>query len=255
MKHLHVYLFLAAHMLVASICIRAMVNGPPGMFLETLIISVVCLQGSLLGIWAALAGRPAPWRFTALLVLLVLFTRLLRTISPGYATFWGAVVLAQMIGTAVPFFLMRFLGLEVVEQIPDISTPVKYRAQFSIRSLLEWTAAVAILLSALPMMPKDFQELFMADRRLFILGLFATDALLGLPAIWIALGTRRALLRGLVLALMGLILGVFLPMTAPAADSKYIVLMLVLYTLWLTASLWVFCPLGYRLVWRRAIPC
>lgn len=258
MKDYRLLRLIAAHLVGAILGMMIMLRRDSATYLLIVwAISLASAQGSLLGIWVALAGKARPWRFAVLIVVLVTVTRMVDVrFGDSHLQGWGYFLLAQMIGTGMPLFLMRFLGMEMAKEMPDDSTLVVYRAQFSILALLEWTVVVAILLGLVPMMPEEFRKPFTSPEECCVVfGLFGLDAFLGMASLWIALGTRWTPLRGLVLGLIGMFLGLFLAMMMPDPEVLLIIVFPVFHVLWLVASLWVFRTVGYRLVWRRAVRC
>lgn len=245
---------MAAH---AGAAVAAMVAAPgaPGrsLLLEATIAALMVAQGCLLGAWVAFGGRPAPWRLAGTSVALVLGIIALKSITYERDVFQvGFLVLAQMLGTSVPLLAARFVGLEVARSLPDGSVPTVYRFQFSLRGMLEWTAAVAILLGILPLASEEFREMFRPRDLCRPVGLFAIDGLVATAALWVTLGVQRTAVRLAVLAASGVGMAIFLASMQPP-DTLLVVVFPLLVAALLLASLWVFRGLGYRLVWRRSL--
>jgi hypothetical protein len=230
-------------------------GGPPWFPIELMVMTLAISQGSLLGIWAALGGPPAPWRLLATAAALVACMWLL----PGLfvdadVEVWTYVVFTQMVGTSLPLLALRLRGLGIVRPTPSDPEPELQKLQFTLRSLLEWTTALAVLLGMVQMTPEDFREAFTSwQGGLEIVAIFGGDALLALAALWTALGARWTAARLLLLGLAG---GVAATGIA-VVDAPYRLItalaFLLLSVAWLVGSLWVFRVAGYRLAWRRAI--
>lgn len=224
-----------------------------GQILEVL-SSVSIAQGSLLGIWAAMAGCGTPWRFSLLIFVLVGGTWFvaLPDRSQPRPEIWLYFVLAQMLGTCVPFFVLRFFGLQVRQSEPDPALPRRFRPQFTIMAMLQWMAAVAVLFGTVPLMPEEFRRAFTSPREVsLVLGVFGIDAIIGVTALWLTLGNGRLALRIIAMLVIAVALAVFL-VAHSGTDIAFIISFSVLYPLWLLASLAVLRRLGYRVGWRRA---
>lgn len=248
-------LCLIGHLLVALGMMAFLgFNEPMGMgLLSILLISLMVSQGSLLGIWAALGGPPTPWRFVAVVVGSVLLIWALDTAFPQRdAEIWGYFILVQLIATSLPLIALRFRGLGLT--LPGDDLPgEKQRLQFSLRSLLEWTTAVAVLLGMLQMTPENFREPFTTwDGLAAMCGIFGADALLALATLWIALGARVLVARVAVFALtaIGVVIGVTV---ADPGSTPQTLLLPILSAVWMILSLWPFRSAGYRLIWRRVV--
>ena len=249
---------LAVHGTVAVATVAGMGTALGGgdELLTFLLMSLATAQGSLLGIWVALGGPPTPWRLIGAVVTLVGLMWVLYAAFPGSGVeVWAYFMLAQSLATSLPLLALRFRGLAVALPDPDDSAPQMQKLQFSLRSLLEWTTALAVLLGTLQMTTEEFQKPFTSWQGLAEIGaLLCADALLALAALWMALGARSPGARMLMLGLV--LVGSAFAIASTLDDSlllTWIPLFVLLSTLWLIASLWVFRVLGYRLIWRRTV--
>ena len=261
MKNRRVGFLLAAHAGAAVAGIAMVAPRPSSHFIEAVAAALALSQGCLLGTWAAFAGRPTPWRLAGTTVALVVGSIILHPNPHGRGDpSYAFIVLVQVLGTSVPLLAARFVGLEVARSLPDGSAPTVYRFQFSLRAMLEWTAAAAILLGMVPLLSDEFRDLFLRGDwqtnnwkavNWPTLGLFAIDGLVAMAALWVTLGVQRTAVRLAVLAASGVGLAIFLASMRPPAS--WVVAFPLLVAALLLASLWVFRGLGYRLVWRRSL--
>lgn len=245
---------LIAHGVLALVTILGMGIGkgnlPEPIFL--LFISMAIGQGSLVGIWVAFGGRATPWRLIGGTVGLIGWMWCLDIGLPqSEAHYWTYYVLAQTVGTGLPFVALRFCGLGIHRHRPGSPTPKKQGLQFSIRALLEWTTALAVLLGTLPMTPWEFRRPF-ASVEFELYGLFGSCALLALIVLWTMLAVRWPAARILVL---GLALTATVTVGIPTfpATLGYGILFYASTALWLIVSLWVLRRGGYRLAWRGSV--
>lgn len=244
---------LIAHGVLALVTVLGMgIDGrnlPEPFFL--LFVSMAIGQGSLVGIWIAFGGRATPWRLIGGTVGLIGCTWCLEIGLPqSGAYYWTYYVLAQTVGTGLLLVALRFSGLGINWRPPGSPAPEKQRLQFSIRSLMEWTAGLAVLLGTLPMTPEEFREVF-ARETLGAFGVFGSSALLALATLWISLGTRRAVARILVLCLALVAASVSMTIVLPGLGGG--ILLSVCCVFWLVSSLWVLRRAGYRLAWRGSV--
>lgn len=247
--------------------------GPPS---ETTLIVAEALAASQVGlvaVWLVLGGGrfPAACRLAALWLVVVLFSRLLR--SGAQLADWellssasAVIFLTQILATAVPLWALRYAGLMLEEADRQEAAP--QRLQFSVRALVMWTAGLAVFLVMLsyavgegflfwrfffgPLPPFGWLELAK-------LGLgHAAIALAGLPVV---LDRRRPVVRTCVLlGLAGgtvwvswLVAGqVPTPATPPSElDPTHRFWLLMLLEAWLVvACLWPVRLSGLRLAWR-----
>ena len=216
--------------------------------LVMLCISLAFSLGSLLGIWVALGGQPSAWRFLAVTV-------------GGAACVWLAeeacFVLAQTVVTSLLFWVLRLVGVGLVKVSPDgcLHDPAAGggRFQFSLRSLLEWTTALAVLLGLLHYLPDDFFSVFLRPETWFV---SIPGALVATAAFWATLGTRGPTLRfaalGLVLTIPGSIAWL-LPSLGGLWGACAVFAFLGQQALWDIELLRLFRTAGYRLSvrWKR----
>jgi hypothetical protein len=246
------------HASAAAVCLGLMLSGhrPPGEIGAVVVLAILLAQGSLLAIWAAFGGRATPWRFAGVVATLAVATLLLKKLTSSSALdpqTWGYFMLANMIGTSAPCLLLRFLGLQVVRPLAQDSGAVPYRFQFSLRSLLEWTAAVAVLCSMLQIMPADFRQEFTGARWYRMVIVFAVAGLVSVVWLWVALGARWLALRLALLALTLAAVTTLILMTHPPS-ILFIVALVASHAGCLFGTFLAVRTLGCRLLWRPPMP-
>ncbi len=172
---------------------------------------VVVSQFYLAGIWVALGRRSSPWRLVAVGMLLTCLTRLLdgqqyRDIiflfSPGVLTTLGTLL------------LLRVLGFRLQSQVGEPQPGNAGKFQFSLRSILIWTAVIAILFSlaslAHPDIAQTIEHVTLQELLAFFLPIHLLFTGVCVAEMAIILGMRRpwiglALILPIVLALFGLL--------------------------------------------------
>jgi hypothetical protein len=206
-------------------------------------------QAVLIALWGA-ASRSSPWRRLAGLVagaayLETLFPRDLRGEFLGTAALTVAVTTASLL-------VLRALGIRLARQVEE-GRPGRGEAEglrFSIRGLMLFTAAVALLSAGARALQGTPERLIL----LMVLWALCFVAV-GLVTLWAALGYARSLWRCLVVFAVSPVLGAFFALAAHAHQAGwfYILLTMLLYPACLLGSLFVVRSCGYRLV-GRAVP-
>jgi hypothetical protein len=215
--------------------------GLPHILVAPLIASAMC-QAVLLALWVVNSTASPFVRLGALAGGVVYVEALVANIVTGELFGIGITTLAA---TSLSLLVLRRLGIVLVRRVdsnrPDPDATAGLR--FSIRSLMIVTAAVAILIAgaqalrAGPTGPRRVNP---------VLGLCFTAV--GLVALWAGLGHARPFLRGPVLILLALSLGVFFAIAANAhrAGWIYVLLTMLLFSTGLLASLSLIRACGYR---------
>ncbi len=246
---------LAVHVLLGTVAVWATDAGGP--FVQIVAASLVISQGGLLGIWAALGGRPAPWRLLAVLAVLIGCMWLSDVIFP-HAFFpqvstWVYLLSAVTAGLAL--LVLRAWGITIVKPGRGDLAAETHRFQFSLRSLLEWTAGMAAFLAAFQMTTEGFLGWICSSvqRTVAILMFYGTVGLLAGAALGVALGTRFAPARILALGATGAaVVAAVMHIPGPLPLGEAIVFG-ALCVVWLAGTLWLFRLAGYRLLWRGAV--
>jgi len=213
-----------------------------------LFASALC-QALLLALWGA-SSKVSPWGRMAGLVAGAVY---LEALFPHALTqeFFGTSTIAIAV-TTVTLVVVRALGVRLTRQ-DDAGQPARVGTdglRFSIRGLMLFTAAVALLSAA----ARALQE--SPNHRLMLMVVWALCFVtVGLVALWAALGNPRPLWRGPVVFALSPVLGAFFAIAthAHAAGCVYITLVMLLYPTLLLGSLLIVRSCGYRLV-RPAVP-
>lgn len=147
------------------------------------------------------------------------------------------------------FLLVRALGVEILDPSACPAIAERWRFQFSLASLFEWTTALAVLLGVFHYLP--MQGLLRVLSQSEAVVCIAGNSLIVFGAIWAILGTRYPLVRYLMLVLgCGIPVVISVLMDAPFWEAF---LLFVTEAVWITGSLWLVRAAGYRLLWRRRI--
>lgn len=204
-------------------------------------------QAVLLAVWGV-ASTISPWARVAVLVvgaacLEVLLNCRLR------AEFLGTVTVTIAVTTA-SLLAVRALGVGFTQQAEN-SQPGRPDAEglrFSIRGLMAFTAAVALLCAGARALQANPARIFLVTA-IWALCFVAV----GLATLWAALGEVRPQRRWPVVFALSPVLGAFFAYAADAhqAGWVYIILSMLLFSANLFMSLLVVRSCGYRLV-RRA---
>jgi hypothetical protein len=214
-----------------------------------LFASVLC-QAVLLALWAASSGVSS-WGRMAGLVAGAVF---LEALFPAdlRREFFGISTVTITLTTAI-LLVVRSLGIRLTRR-HDSGQPARVEIEglrFSIRGLMLFTAAVALLSAGartLRETPHGIVLLSMIWALCFVA--------VGLAALWAALGNARPHGRGPVVLVLSPVLGAFFAFAADAqrAGWVYIILSMLLCSATLLGSLLVVRACGYRLV-RGAASC
>jgi hypothetical protein len=211
-----------------------------------LVASILC-QALLLALWATTSGASPWWRLAGLVVGAVYLEALFP--SDFRREFLGMSTIAVAV-TTVALLVVRALGLRLTRPA-DPAQPARPELegfQFSIRGLMLFTAAVAVLSAAaraLQDSPRGFMLLVVVWAMCFVA--------VGVVALWAALGVSRPLRRGPIVFALSPVLGAFFATAAHAhrAGCVYILLIMLLYPTLSIGSLLVVRSCGYRFVRRE----
>jgi len=258
-RRLLVSLLLLATVLVDCVA-RSMAEGQEFPHLTILLTWALQLsQVSLAAVWLGLGGRWGMWRMAAVVVVVAAWSYAMSTLSGApLVEQWAVWLMTQTVAVSVPLLVGRSLGLRLVDiagvSAEADSAPGTPRLQFSIRQMLGWTTALAVILGGLKCIA-PYESLLLSplgDWPMFIV--FIGHALVGLAAVWAVLGTSRQALRiGALVLAEGAALGAFL-LTLPSPDAATPEAAVLYFTqvLLLVGSLSVFRVAGYWLSWVPA---
>lgn len=206
---------------------------------------------NLLCFWAVWGGKPTPWRWAGIIVFFVVIIRMTQGEYWSFVPSFFCQALYQVLISSLPCWTARFVGIQVAVNLPD-NVPAGVasdapRYQFSLAALLGWVTAVAVVMAALKCIPAaSFVEPG-------VLPWPATCTLLGLPAIWVALGRRWLAIRCLAVLLMTLAVVTTLVMRFDPFMAQSVTATCLLATIWFLATLLFLRKDGYRLIWRGRV--
>lgn len=216
--------------------------------------SLVACQGSILAFWATLGGKASPWRLVLATVAVVAWQSLATDMRSDVGTIvLSSIRIAQMFTVSLLLLSIRFVGLRLSCDDMGPIAPDAYKIQFSLRSMLEWTAAAAVLLGAIHYAPSDFPSgvcEFLALHPYDVL--LVAGILIAIVSLWATLSKRSMGLRvGVLLATLGVctLVGEVLK----SGDFPQFGLFFSCQTILLIGSLWPVRLAGYRLIWRRRV--
>jgi hypothetical protein len=223
--------------------------GLDRILLVPLFASILC-QAVLLSLWGV-TSRVSPWGRMAGLVAGAVYLEALWFSGDLRRGSFGVSTITIAITTAI-CLVGRALGLRLAQQ-DNHTRPARADAEglrFSIRGLMVFTAAVALLSAG----ARALQE---SPRRMILLMSVWSMCFVavGLADFWATLGNVRPLGRGTIVLVLSPSLGAFFAFAAGAHPHgwAYIILTMLLYAALLLGSLLVVRSCGYRLV-RRAAP-
>jgi hypothetical protein len=201
-------------------------------------------QSFLLSLWGA-ASQVMLWKrlaglVTGVLYLEALAPRDLRREFPGIWTITITVTMGSLL-------VLRRFGV-IVKRPGDHGQPARPEPKgprFSIRGVMIFTAAIALLCAGARALQASSQRLLL----IILVFVWVTSIVaVGLVSLWAALGDARPLRRGPAVFVLSPALGVYLAVPAHTAGRVYILLIMVLYPTALMASLLIVRSCGYRLV-------
>ena len=216
--------------------------------------SIFYAQPYLVGVWIAFGQRTLPWRMVAVAVTSTCLAHCVKNVSymapefiavlsPGIPVVLGALLLARVLG-------LRFYDSSTTTP-PDDSP----KFQFSLRRMLEWTAAVAVLCSMAAIAPPDvYSELrsFATEEPLMLVTIHALLGGISLAFVAVVLGMRRLWLGIGVLGVAGLLVAYLLCRVSGAEPSEMFVFV-GSYMFWLTLCFVPVRLFGYRYGRRRLV--
>ena len=218
--------------------------------------SITQSHGSLLAVWVAFGGKGSPWRLVAAVVgaiawIWIEYNSEFRSDMPVEII----ITSAQMVMSSALLLIARLLGLELadvlrIETAPNVPSGRPW-VQFSLRSLLSWTAALAVMLGMLHYLPSEL--VFHLRDPFELSAIFSGRLLVVLGALWIALGTRWPTVRIMVMALTVAAALATWYLVAGQAELWEFLLFYHAQAAYLVGSLWLIRLAGYRLVWRRRV--
>ena len=206
---------------------------------------VVICQFNLAGIWVAMGHRISPWRLLAVGVFLTCLTwgsgdvvrdlhDIMFILTPNIFVTLGALFLARMCG----FYL---------HDSKSIHTGNTSKLQFSLRSILIWTAVIAMLLSLASLMNPEYAQMpafFNWQDLLYLIPLLLLFTGTCLAELIIILAMRRPWLGHVVF--LPIVLSLFGLFGWLQDDAEGFVVVGTCTVLWFALSFWPLRFLGWR---------
>jgi hypothetical protein len=236
----------AVHVVLHVIALWVMMipgSGPSGRLFDLVLFPLFTLgpsQGTLLALWAVLGGGRFVWRSVPTLLGTIVYLWYFKSANRE----WLDTTFGELGGWFAILLVGRLAGLQLARTADARHDP--RRRQFSIRDMLVWMVAVAVLLSALRCLPLNARM----PRTIFAGVLFTSLSLVGGASMFSLLGQGWLLAR--VLALPGAVaVGAVLLSRFPGAHSGWhFAMLLALIGGWLAGSLLCVRRAGYRLTWQ-----
>ena len=133
----------------------AVLEGPSGLtpadFFDTSIWGMMSAHAGLIAIWVALVGKAGPWRLAAAILALVLW---MHVVVEWWSTWdmedWCFLLLTIMGLASVLLMFARLLGVELTnvrDKRSEPDDPDHRWLQFTLRSMLSWTTALAVIMA------------------------------------------------------------------------------------------------------------
>jgi len=172
-------------------------EGPSRLWIDYSCFAFLFSQGYLLGLWAALGGKPTPWRAMFLVIVAGTWGWFVHYQKGNYSlaiSFATIVLLGQMFQVTGVLLLARFMGLRLNKAEDHLG-----HLQFSIGQALSWMTALAVFMGAIHYM--DFFDLLFVYNEIC----FPVSALaVGVAATWLICGSTWIALRcSTLLAMIG----------------------------------------------------
>jgi hypothetical protein len=197
-------------------------------------------QGNLVGIWTALGSKGTPFRVMLIVVAFVIGCHNRQSIDLGIAF---ELFLVQMLNVTAVLLILRLTGLEL--KLPPVEPWHPRPFQFTIGQMMEWTATLAVAMSAFHYLPNGFPY---SDIPSYAIHLSCTAV--ALASLWLVFGKRWLPLRFLIIVgaigggtvLLQRMVGFF-----SLSDFGYL---LASQAAWTILSLLVIRWAGYRMTWH-----
>ncbi|MGA2034136.1 MAG: hypothetical protein ABSG68_17980, partial [Thermoguttaceae bacterium] len=215
-------------------------NGRSGLLLFALFM-LGPSQATLLAILVAFGKGRFLWRVLPTVIGAIAYLRYVRISDPDFMP----LTIGQLAVTGVLLLVARVVGVELVrfKDLPRVSRQL----QFSIRDMLLWMTALAVVLSAAHYLPERWFPSLPVSAAIVVFGSFALVAIASMP---LPLCSRWLPARLLLLPLMIGLGTAVLASRSYTWPAWYYGLLLVLMSAWITGSLLVVRWAGYRLTWQ-----
>ena len=228
-------------------------NLPPFGLQRILIVPLFAstmAQSALIALWGV-ASAASPWKRLAGLVVGAVYLEMLLALGLDDEFVGTATVTIAV--TSLSLLVLRAMKIRLARQSEkaQVGRAEPEGLRFSIRGLMVFTAAVAVLSAGVRALQASH------GRNVGLAGIWALCFVaVGLSALWAALGQVNPLRRGLVVFVLSAVLGACFAVAAHAHEAGriYILLTMLLYSAILMVSLLVIRSCNYRLVRRSSLP-
>jgi hypothetical protein len=201
-------------------------------------------QATLLALWVMLGGGKFLWRALSTAFGVFLYLWCFQRCFQRADSDWLIITFGNLAVMGVLLLLARLAGVELTKDPKAARGP----SQFTIRDMLMWTTALAIILGALHYLPKLS---FIYPSAPETVATFGSFALVAAAALHCSLGGRWLLARILGTPFAIGVGAYLLAISIRTSFSMwYFALLLGLMAAWLLGSLLLVRLAGYRLTWR-----
>jgi hypothetical protein len=204
-------------------------------------------QGCLFGLWAALGGKPTPWRAVVLVIVAATWWTVNWHYVQPETEIDAIIVTGQTFQVMGILLLARFMGV-CLSKVEHGAKDHHEHLQFSIGQALAWMTALAVFMSATHYFKYLFLGLFFnkQDMCLRVSGLAVA-----LATTWLICGNRLIMVRCFTLLVMiGLGTAWIAQSVQPFDPWWHCATMLTCEAVVTAASLLVVRLAGYRLTWH-----
>jgi hypothetical protein len=206
-------------------------------------------QSVVIALWGV-ASAASPWKRLAGLVVGAVYLEMLLALGLDDEFVGTATVTIAV--TSLSLLVLKAMKIRLARQSEkaQVGRAETEGLRFSIRGLMVFTAAVAVLSAGVRALQASH------GRNVGLAGVWALCFVaVGLSALWAALGQVNPVRRGLVVFILSAVLGACFAVAAHAheAGKVYIMLTMLLYSAILTVSLLVIRSCGYRLIRRASL--
>ena len=146
-------------------------------------LAVFSSQGCLLGLWAALGGKPAPWRVIAVIACAASWDWYVELPDRTPITLATSTLIGQMFLVMAVLLVLRFAGLRLGKSEHEDGSRIE-NFQYSIGQMLLWTTAMAVFMSGIHYLKNSLTLYFDEWER----SLFVSRLAVGLATIWLVCG-------------------------------------------------------------------
>jgi hypothetical protein len=202
-------------------------------------------QATLLALWVALGGGRFLWRVVPAVLGVILYLWWFGRANDE----WRMIIFGQFCVSGLLLLVARVMGLELVLSSAPRTTSRPF--QFSVRDMLMWTTALAVILSLLRCLGRTWLTSMRVWNNGESVAVFGSLALVTDAALYCSLGGRWLLARILLVPLAIGLAAYWLKVAVHSMFSaRHLALLFGAMAAWLLGSLCLARLAGYRLAWR-----